>query len=137
MNCALALDVPFSQRPPIERIEARAADLGGGMVVRRALPTRQRRMVGAWCFLEHAGPLGFAPGQGMRVGAHPHTGLQTFTRMKPFGEQILMWWNFVGSGKDEVAKAQRDWETGSPRFGRVQGYEGPRLAAPALPWSAS
>jgi redox-sensitive bicupin YhaK (pirin superfamily) len=47
-------------------------------VVRRALPTRQQRMVGAWCFLDHAGPVAFAPGPGC-MGAHPHIGLQTFT----------------------------------------------------------
>ena len=64
---------------PIVRVEARSADLGGGMLVRRTLPTRQQRMVGAWCFLDHAGPISFAPGKGMHVGAHPHIGLQTFT----------------------------------------------------------
>lgn len=64
---------------PIERIPPREADLGDGMHVRRALPTRQRRMIGAWCFLDHAGPVDFAPGGGMHVGAHPHTALQTFT----------------------------------------------------------
>lgn len=64
---------------PIERILPREADLGEGLIVRRALPTRQRRMVGAWCFLDHAGPVDFAPGGGMHVGAHPHTALQTFT----------------------------------------------------------
>jgi hypothetical protein len=64
---------------PIERIIPRTADLGEGMLVRRALPTRERRMVGAWCFLDHAGPIDFAPGGGMHVGAHPHTCLQTFT----------------------------------------------------------
>ncbi|NJD24133.1 MAG: pirin family protein [Betaproteobacteria bacterium] len=64
---------------PIQRIESRATDLGDGMLVRRALPTRARRMVGAWCFLDHLGPVDFAPGQGMHVGAHPHIGLQTFT----------------------------------------------------------
>ena len=64
---------------PIARIEARSADLGNGMLVRRALPNRQQRMVGAWCFLDHAGPVAFAPGHGMHVGAHPHIGLQTFT----------------------------------------------------------
>jgi len=63
----------------IEKIEARAADLGNGMVIRRALPSRQRRMVGAWCFLDHAGPVAFEPGHGMNVGAHPHTALQTFS----------------------------------------------------------
>ena len=61
------------------KIEARSAALGNGLVVRRALPTRQRRMVGAWCFLDHAGPVDFAPGAGMHVRAHPHIGLQTFT----------------------------------------------------------
>ncbi len=65
--------------PTLERIQPREADLGEGLLVRRALPTRQRRMVGAWCFLDHAGPADFAPGGGMHVGAHPHTALQTFT----------------------------------------------------------
>lgn len=64
---------------PIQRITGRASEIADGMTVRRALPTRQRRMVGAWCFLDHLGPLQFAPGQGMHVGAHPHTALQTFT----------------------------------------------------------
>jgi hypothetical protein len=64
---------------PIVRIASRSADLGDGMVVRRALPSRQQRMVGAWCFLDHAGPVDFDPGRGMHVGAHPHIGLQTFT----------------------------------------------------------
>lgn len=64
---------------PITRIAARNVDLGDGMMVRRILPSRQQRMVGAWCFLDHAGPVEFAPERGMRVGAHPHIGLQTFT----------------------------------------------------------
>lgn len=64
---------------PVTRIVARNADLGEGMIVRRILPSRQQRMVGAWCFLDHAGPVEFAPNHGMHVGAHPHTGLQTFT----------------------------------------------------------
>ncbi|MCG2576193.1 pirin family protein [Dechloromonas sp. XY25] len=63
----------------IVRIEPRSADLGNGMLVRRTLPSRQQRMIGAWCFLDHAGPVVFPAGQGMHVGAHPHIGLQTFT----------------------------------------------------------
>lgn len=63
----------------IVRIEARSADLGDGMLVRRILPSRQQRMIGAWCFLDHAGPVQFDSGKGMHVGAHPHIGLQTFT----------------------------------------------------------
>ena len=64
-----------------ERIALRPAELGEGLTIRRALPTRQRRMVGAWCFLDHIGPVAFSADQGMHVGAHPHTGLQTFTWM--------------------------------------------------------
>jgi redox-sensitive bicupin YhaK (pirin superfamily) len=36
-------------------------------------------MVGAWCFLDHAGPV--TQGSGLHVGPHPHIGLQTFTWM--------------------------------------------------------
>ncbi|MBK8182106.1 MAG: pirin family protein [Candidatus Competibacteraceae bacterium] len=64
-----------------QRLAARTAEIGGGISVARLLPTRQRRMIGAWCFLDHAGPATFAPGGGLRVGPHPHTCLQTFTWM--------------------------------------------------------
>jgi redox-sensitive bicupin YhaK (pirin superfamily) len=64
-----------------QRIAARSADLGGGFTIARALPTAARRTVGAWCFLDHAGPARYPPGPGMRVGPHPHIGLQTFTWM--------------------------------------------------------
>lgn len=66
---------------PPERLEARTAEIGGGLTIRRALPNRHRRTVGAWCFLDHAGPMEFAAGGGMHVGPHPHIGLQTFTWM--------------------------------------------------------
>ncbi|WP_375214215.1 pirin family protein [Aquabacterium sp.] len=67
--------------PVIERVAARESTLGEGLRIRRALPTRERRMVGAWCFLDHIGPITFGPDEGMHVGAHPHTCLQTFTWM--------------------------------------------------------
>ena len=54
------------------------AQVGDDMSVRRALPHRLRRRVGAWCFLDHYGPVTLAPeAGGMRVGPHPHMGLQT------------------------------------------------------------
>ena len=286
----------------IARIVPRLADIGG-ISVSRLLPSRQRRMIGAWCFLDHAGPAEFAAGGGMRVGAHPHTCLQTFTWMiagevlhrdslgnvqvirpgqvnlmtagrgvvhteesvpgethlhaaqlwialppalgdcdpafehypdlprwtqdgcaftllagehgrqrspvglhspllglelhasaasrvvvelrpgfehgilvldgaariggehfvrdeladlgrgraavelelvpgscllllggEPFAAEVLMWWNFVGFSKAGIARAQRDWESGSPRFGAVAGHDGQRLMPPPLPW---
>lgn len=67
--------------PVPERIETRAAEVGDGLIVRRALPSHSRRMVGAWCFLDHAGPLEAAAAGGLHVGPHPHIGLQTFTWM--------------------------------------------------------
>jgi redox-sensitive bicupin YhaK (pirin superfamily) len=288
----------------IERIEGRASAIAEGMTVVRALPTRQRRMVGAWCFLDHLGPLQFPAGGGMHVGAHPHTALQTFTWLidgevlhrdslgseqiirpgqvnlmtagrgivhtedslaegqrlhaaqlwialpasaadcppafehfpelprwqqdglaftllagcfagrtmparlqtplvgldivttaasrtelaldpafeygilpltgevviegerfvadefawlgsgrdrialqlaaasrllllggEPFAEPVQMWWNFVGHSRQAIIDAQREWESGSPRFGPVAGDGGRRLVAPPLPWN--
>jgi redox-sensitive bicupin YhaK (pirin superfamily) len=52
--------------------------LGRYTTVRRLLPQRPRRMVGAWCFVDQFG--GDVAGRpGMRVPPHPHTGLQTVT----------------------------------------------------------
>jgi redox-sensitive bicupin YhaK (pirin superfamily) len=47
----------------------------------------------------------------------------------PFGETILMWWNFVARTTEEIVAARDDWEAGR-RFGEVGAYAGPRLAAP-------
>ena len=52
---------------------------------------------------------------------------------EPFDEQIVMWWNFVGADHDDVAAAREQWEAQDERFGKVAGYPGGRLAAPALP----
>ena len=51
----------------------------------------------------------------------------------PFGEDILMWWNFVGRSHEEIASFRVEWHNGSDRFGRVEGYRGTpdRLPAPA------
>lgn len=62
-----------------ERIDTTTVELGAGMRVRRALPTRHRRLIGAWCFLDHFGPAEIARTRGMRIGPHPHIGLQTVT----------------------------------------------------------
>ncbi|NPC98513.1 pirin family protein [Nocardioides sp. zg-DK7169] len=63
----------------IEVLVPREVPLGGprGMTVRRTLPSRQRSLIGAWCFLDHYGPDEVALSGGMRVAPHPHTGLQT------------------------------------------------------------
>ena len=49
----------------------------------------------------------------------------------PFGETVLMWWNFVARTPDEISRAREDWEA-RRRFGDVTAYRGPRLSAPSL-----
>lgn len=50
----------------------------------------------------------------------------------PFGEEIVMWWNFLGRSHDDIVQAREDWMKGT-RFGEVHGYEGDPLPAPELP----
>ncbi len=47
----------------------------------------------------------------------------------PFGETVLMWWNFVARTTDEIVAAREDWEAGR-RFGAVTAYSGERIPAP-------
>ncbi|MGB3410646.1 MAG: pirin family protein [Microthrixaceae bacterium] len=64
--------------PEVELTESRIATVGD-MQVRRALPRRRRRTVGAWCFVDHMGPAAVTEDQGIDIGPHPHIGLQTVT----------------------------------------------------------
>ena len=64
--------------PTVEVTESREAVVGTTRV-RRALPRRGRRTVGAWCFADHMGPADVTPENGIDVGPHPHTGLHTVT----------------------------------------------------------
>lgn len=51
----------------------------------------------------------------------------------PFGEAIVMWWNFIGRSHEDIVKAREDWEASSERFGVVEDSPSGRLPAPALP----
>jgi redox-sensitive bicupin YhaK (pirin superfamily) len=59
-----------------ERFPAHETTLGTLQIL-RALPIRQKRLVGAWCFLDRFGPLSFSEAKPMDVAPHPHIGLQT------------------------------------------------------------
>ncbi|MEU8222763.1 pirin family protein [Kribbella sp. NPDC048915] len=72
--------------PALELLEGREVVLGRSTTVRRLLPNKNRRMVGAWCFVDHYGPddltqrvdsYGVPGERGMQVPPHPHTSLQT------------------------------------------------------------
>jgi quercetin 2,3-dioxygenase len=58
---------------------------------------------------------------------------------EPLGEQIVMWWNFIGRSHDEIVAYRNAWMTdviagtdGAGRFGHTD-YDGPALPAPELP----
>jgi redox-sensitive bicupin YhaK (pirin superfamily) len=65
--------------PVVELLEPRNVLIGPRQAVRRALPNKDRRMIGAWCFVDHYGPEDITGKAGMRVPPHPHSGLQTVT----------------------------------------------------------
>jgi redox-sensitive bicupin YhaK (pirin superfamily) len=68
-----------SDGPVLELLEPRKVWLGKTTQVSRLLPNIERRMVGAWCFVDHYGPDDITGRPGMRVPPHPHTSLQTVT----------------------------------------------------------
>lgn len=57
----------------------RTHELSENFEVRRVLPSRQRRMVGPFVFLDQMGPHVLSAGQGLDVAPHPHIGLATVT----------------------------------------------------------
>lgn len=52
---------------------------------------------------------------------------------EPYGEDLVMWWNFVGRSHADIVAARDDWEAGSERFGSVPGHGDDRIPAPPLP----
>lgn len=59
-------------------IVPRTVDIGG-FEVHRALPFKERRMVGPFIFWDQMGPGEFVSGHGVDVRPHPHIGLSTVT----------------------------------------------------------
>ena len=54
---------------------------------------------------------------------------------EPFGEEIVMWWNFVARSHEEIVAFREAWQRASDQFGQVEGYTGEveRLPAPTVP----
>ena len=63
---------------PILTYTSKEKDLGS-IVIKRALPTAKKRMVGPFIFLDHMGPAVLPATKAMNVGLHPHIGLSTLT----------------------------------------------------------
>ncbi len=62
----------------VEAREGRSTEVGG-LPVARVLPTKGRRTVGAWCFVDLMGPMDAQDPDPLEVGPHPHIGLSTVT----------------------------------------------------------
>ena len=87
--------------------------------------------------LERAG-LGYLPPGSATLELANLTGQQARVLVlggAPFEEDIIMWWNFVGRGHEEIVAFREAWEAGLDQFGLVEGYDGTprRLPAPPLP----
>lgn len=54
-------------------------DLGGGLIVRRYLPSAVKQAVGPFIFFDHFGPVDVPAGANHDVRPHPHIGLATVT----------------------------------------------------------
>jgi redox-sensitive bicupin YhaK (pirin superfamily) len=51
---------------------------------------------------------------------------------EPFGERLVMWWNFVGRSHEEIVAMRSDWAQ-RRGFDPVRGFDGDALPAPSLP----
>jgi redox-sensitive bicupin YhaK (pirin superfamily) len=82
-------DDPACRAPPdgVELVLLPRAHDIGGFEVRRALPAKERQMVGPFIFFDQMGPGEFLAGRGLDVRPHPHIGLSTVTYL--FNGEIL------------------------------------------------
>ena len=56
---------------------------------------------------------------------------------EPFGEEIVIWWNFVGRTSEEIAEFREQWQERTEQFGTVEGYVGhggPDKNADGMSW---
>ncbi|WP_063733251.1 pirin family protein [Streptomyces sp. RTd22] len=113
-------------RPVRELLTSKQVPLGESTVVRRLLPNLGRRMIGAWCFVDHYGPDDIADEPGMQIPPHPHMGLQTVSWLHD-GEVLH---------RDSLGSLQtlRPGELGLMTSGRAIAHseESPRTHAPLL-----
>lgn len=75
----------------------------------------------------------------LRLSAGPSGARVMLIGGTPFGEQLVMWWNFVGRSHEEIVAARAAWhaetsgDTAAATFGLPEGEPEPPLPAPPLP----
>jgi redox-sensitive bicupin YhaK (pirin superfamily) len=108
-------------------IEARSASIAADMNVRRILPFRQRRMVGPFIFMDHAGPIAVQPEQAsnMDVLPHPHIGLSTVSYL--FGGQVT---HRDSLGVEQIIRpGEVNWMTAGRGIAHSERFEDPSALA--------
>src|SRR6476659_2546522 len=108
-------------------IEARNAAISQSMKVKRILPFRQRRMVGPFIFMDHAGPVAVQPerAKSMDVLPHPHIGLSTVSYL--FGGQVT---HRDSLGVEQVIRpGEVNWMTAGRGIAHSERFEDPAVLA--------
>lgn len=111
-------------------IEARKASIGHGLDVQRILPFRQRRMVGPFIFMDHAGPVSVPvqPGVNMDVLPHPHIGLSTVSYL--FSGQVT---HRDSLGVEQVIRpGEVNWMTAGRGIAHSERFEDPAMRTGSL-----
>lgn len=98
----------------------------GGFEVRRALPARERQMVGPFIFFDQIGPGEFLTGKGVDVRPHPHIGLSTITYL--FEGEILHR-DSLGT-EQPIAPRDVNWMTAGRGIAHSERTAAARRAAP-------
>src|SRR4051812_40403312 len=108
-------------------IDARDAAISESMKVRRILPFRQRRMVGPFIFMDHAGPVAIQPGKAMNMDVlpHPHIGLSTVSYL--FGGQVT---HGDSLGVEQIIRpGEVNWMTAGKGIAHSERFEDPAALA--------
>ena len=104
-------------------INARQASISAGFDVRRILPFRERRMVGPFIFMDHAGPVNAPAGQlpDLDVLPHPHIGLSTVSYL--FGGQVT---HRDSLGVEQIIRpGEVNWMTAGSGIAHSERFEDP------------
>lgn len=110
-------------------IDARTAALSTGLSVKRILPYRNKRMVGPFIFLDHAGPVGVPAANlsAMDVLPHPHIGLSTVTYLL---DGQVTHRDSLGV-KQIICPGEVNWMTAGKGISHSERFENPDLLAKA------
>ena len=108
-------------------IDARNAAISESMKVKRILPFRQKRMVGPFIFMDHAGPVTTVPStiSSLDVLPHPHIGLSTVSYL--FGGQVT---HRDSLGVQQIIRpGEVNWMTAGSGIAHSERFEDPTALA--------